>query len=77
MAADDLPGRAGDLAGAVRVGGQRPAELVQHHMVVPPAVILEVVQAGPPPVGPVHHVVRLAAGGRLVTAAGILAALVP
>jgi hypothetical protein len=36
VAADDLPGRAAHLAGPVRVGGQRPAELVQHHVMVPP-----------------------------------------
>ena len=76
MAADDLPAGAGDLAGAVRVHGQRPAQLVQHHVVMPPAVILQIRQAGPAAVGPVHHVVRLAPGGRLVTAAGVLAGLV-
>jgi hypothetical protein len=43
---------------------------------VPPALVLEVVQASVPAVGPVPDVVRLAAGGGLVAAAGVLAALV-
>jgi hypothetical protein len=38
VAADGLAGGASDLAGAVGVGGQDPAHLVQHHVVVPPAV---------------------------------------
>ena len=33
VAADDLPAGAADLAGAVRVHGQDPAQLVQHHVV--------------------------------------------
>ena len=37
VAADDLPAGAADLAGAVRVHGQDPAQLVQHHVVMPPA----------------------------------------
>ena len=77
MAADDLPGRAGDLAGAVGVGGQGPAELVQHDVVVPPAVILVVGEAGAAAVGPVADVVGLAAGRGLVAAAGVPAARVP
>ena len=76
MAADGLPGRAGDLAGAVGVGGQPPAQLVEHHMMMPPAIILEVVQAGPAAVGAVHHVVRFAADRGLVAAARVLASLV-
>jgi hypothetical protein len=72
VAADGLPRRAGDLAGPVWVGGQRPAELVQHHVMVPPAVILEVVQAGAAAVGPVHHVVCLAPGRGLVAAAQLV-----
>jgi hypothetical protein len=77
VAADDLPAGAFDLAGAIGVDGQLPAHLVQHDVVVPPAVVLEVGQAGVPAVGPVHHVVRFAARGGLVAAAGELAALVP
>ena len=72
-----FPVRAGDLAGAVRVGGQGPAQLVQQYVVVPPAVVLEVSEAGAPAVGPVDHVVRLASGGGLIAAAGVLAGLVP
>ena len=34
VAADDLPAGAADLAGAVGIDGQRPAHLVQHHMMV-------------------------------------------
>jgi len=43
---------------------------------VPPTVILQARQAGVPAVGAVHHVVRFAAGGGLVAAAGELAGLV-
>ena len=46
-------------------------------MVVPVAIVLEVGEAGAAAVLPVNHVVRFAAGGGLVTAAGILARLVP
>ena len=72
MAADDLPARASHVAGAVRVNGQRPAHLVEHHVMMPVAVGLKASQAGPAAVGPVHHVVRLAPGGRLVTAPRML-----
>jgi hypothetical protein len=44
---------------------------MQHDVVVPP-VILEIVQAGPPAIIPVHHMVRLAADRGLVAAAGML-----
>jgi len=77
VAVDDLPAGAGDLAGAVRVDGECPAHLVEDHVVMPPAVVFQVGQAGVPAVGPVHHVVRLTPGRRLVTAAGELAPLVP
>jgi hypothetical protein len=50
---------------------------VQHHVVVPPAEVLQPGQAGPAAVGPVHHVVRLAPRRRLAAPAGVLAALVP
>jgi hypothetical protein len=59
------------------VDGELPAHLVQHHVVVPPAVGFQAGQAGPPAVGPVHHVVRLAGRGGLVAAAGEVARLVP
>ena len=72
VAADDLPAGALYLAGAVRVDGELPAHLVQHHVMVPPAVILQARQAGAPAVGAVHHVVRFAAGGGLVAAARML-----
>ena len=49
------------LAGAVGVDGQDPAEFVQDDVVVPPAVVLEVGQAGPAAVLAVDHVVCLAA----------------
>src|SRR5580693_2274514 len=68
---------AGDLAGAVGVDGQGPAEFVQHHVVVPPAVPFEVVQAGVAAVCAVDHVVGFAPGRGLVAAAGVLACLVP
>jgi hypothetical protein len=77
VTADDLSGRADDLAGAVGVGGQRPAELVQHYVMVPPAVILEVGEAGAAAVSAVDHVVRFASGGGLIAAAGVLAGLIP
>ena len=38
VAADDLPARASDLAGPVRINGQFPPHLVQHHVMMPPAV---------------------------------------
>src|SRR5260370_412588 len=77
VAADDLPVEALYLAGAVGVDGQGPAQLVQDHVVVPPAVVLEVGEAGAAAVGAVGDVVGLAAGRRLVTAPGILAGLIP
>jgi hypothetical protein len=49
-----------------------PAHLVQHHVMVPVIVILEIREAGVPAVGPVHHVVRLTARRGLVAAAQIL-----
>ena len=76
-AADDLPAGAGDPACPVRINGQFPAHLVQHHVMVPPTKILQIGQAGPPAVLAVHHVVRLTSGRGLVTAAGELAPLVP
>src|SRR6516225_6716134 len=65
VAADDLPSRASHLAGAVGVDGQRPAHLVQHHVMMPVAVVLKASQAGPPAVGPVHYVVLIAPAGVL------------
>jgi hypothetical protein len=59
------------------VNGELPAHLVEDHVVVPPAVQFQARQAGVPAVLAVHHVVRLARGRGLVTAAGELARLVP
>jgi hypothetical protein len=53
MAADHLPVGALDLAGAVGVDGEGPAEFVQDDVVVPPAIVLEVGQAGVAAVGSV------------------------
>jgi hypothetical protein len=50
---------------------------MEYHVVVPPAIVLQVRQAGPAAVGAVHHVVGFASGDGLVAAAGVLAALVP
>jgi hypothetical protein len=50
---------------------------VQYDVVVEPAPVLEVGEAGGAAVGPVHHVVRFAGVRRLVTAAGEPAPLVP
>ena len=72
MAADDLPAGALHLAGAVRVDGELPAHLVEHHVVVPPTVKFQARQARVPAVLAVHDMVRFAAGGGLVAAAGIL-----
>ena len=69
---DGLAVGAGDLAGAVGVDGQGPAEFVQDDVVVPPAVAFEVVQAGVAAVGAVGDVVGFAAGGGLVAAARML-----
>jgi hypothetical protein len=77
VASDDLPAGTPDLARPVRVDDKRPAHLVEHHVMVPPTVKLQVRQAGVPAVLAVHHVVRLAAGGGLGAAAGELAPLVP
>ena len=67
---------AGDVAGAVGVDGELPAEFVQDDVVVPPAVILEVGQAGGAAVLAVDHVVGFALGRGLITAARVLAVLV-
>src|SRR5260370_16527956 len=72
MAADDRAVRALDLAGAVGVHGQFPAHLVQDHVMVPPAVVLEVGEAGAAAVLPVQHMVRFAARRGLVASAGML-----
>ena len=53
--------------------GHRAAQLVQHDVVVPPAVVLQAGQAGAAAVGPMHHVVRFAARGGLVAAARVQA----
>jgi hypothetical protein len=76
VAADDLPGRAFDLAGPVGVDGQDPAELVQHHVMVPPTVALKVREAGDPAVSPVHHMMRLTPASRLIAPPGVLARLI-
>jgi len=65
------------LAGAVGVDGEGPAQLVEQDVVVPPTIIFEVDEAGGATVGAMVHVVRFAAGGGLITAAGVAAALVP
>jgi hypothetical protein len=72
VAVDDRAVGALDLAGAVGVDGEGPAELVQDHVVVPPAVIFEVGEAGGAAIGPVGDVVGFAAGGGLAAAAGML-----
>jgi hypothetical protein len=77
VAADDLAVGAGDLAGAVGIDGEGPAEFVQDDVVVPPAVVLEVGRAGVAAVFAVDHVVGFAAGRGLIAAAGVLAVLVP
>jgi hypothetical protein len=46
-------------------------------MMVPPAIVFQVGEAGGAAVGPVDDVVRFAPGGGLVAAARMLAALVP
>jgi hypothetical protein len=66
-----------DLAGAVGVGGEGPAEFVQDDVVVPPAVVLEVDQAGAAAVLAVGDVVGFAAAGGLVAAAQTVAATNP
>jgi hypothetical protein len=50
------------LAGAVWEDGQPPADLVQDGVVVKPAAIFEVGEAGATAVGQVLHVVRFTAG---------------
>ncbi len=75
MAADSLAGGAGDLAGAVGVDGELPAFLMQQHVVMPPAPVLKICQAGAAAVLPVPHVVGFTSGGRLVAAAEVAATL--
>jgi len=75
VAADDLAVGALDLAGAVGVDGQGPAEFVQDDVVVPPAVVFEVGEAGVAAVGAVGDVVGFAAGRGLVAAAQMLVML--
>src|SRR5580704_15512978 len=77
VAVDGLAVGAGGLAGAVGVDGEDPAEFVQDDVVVPPAVVLEVGEAGAAALFAVLDVVGFAAGRGLVTAAGELACLVP
>jgi hypothetical protein len=69
---DGLAVGALDLAGAVGVDGQGPAQFMQHDVVVPPAVVLEIGQAGVAAVGAVGDVVGFTAGGGLVAAARML-----
>src|SRR5579872_6663396 len=76
VAVDGFAVGAGDVAGAVGVDGEGPAEVVQDDVVVPPAVVLEVGQAGGAAVFAVGDVVGFALGGGLVAAAGVLAVLV-
>jgi hypothetical protein len=44
-------------------------------MMVPPAIVLQISKADGTAVGAVHHVVRLAPRGRLITAAQLVATL--
>ena len=77
MAADDLAVRAADLAGAVGMNGQFPAEPVQYDMVMPGAVTLEIGEAGGATVSSMPHVVGLAGCPGLIAAAKSLAARWP
>jgi hypothetical protein len=56
--------------------GQLPARLVQQDVMMPPAVVLEVGQAGAAAVFAVCDVVGFAAGRGLIAAARMLASLV-
>src|SRR5579875_3323623 len=76
VAADDLAAGAAGLAGPVGMHDQPPAQPVQQDVVVPVTGVFEPGEAGVAAVAAVHHVVRLAAGGGLVAAAGEPAALV-
>ena len=58
VAADGRAVGAGDVAGAVGVDGEGPAELVQDHVMVPPAPVLQIGQAGRAAVGPVLDMMR-------------------
>ncbi len=57
--------------------GECPSHLVEHNVMMPPAIQFQVRQAGVPAVLAVHHMVRFTAGGGLGAAAGELAPLVP
>jgi hypothetical protein len=72
VAADGLAVGAGDLAGAVGVDVQGPAEFVQDDVMMPPAVIFEVSETGVTAVGDVLDVVGFTGGCGLVTAARML-----
>lgn len=52
--------------------GQGPAQLMQDHVMVPPTVIFEILEAGVAAVGSVLDVVGLTAGRGLVAAARML-----
>jgi hypothetical protein len=69
---DGLAVGAGDLAGAVGVDGQGPAQFVQDDVVVPVTIVFEVGEAGVTAVGAVGDVVGFTAGGGLVAAARML-----
>jgi hypothetical protein len=74
VAADGFAVGAGDLAGAVGVDGEFPAQFVQDDVMVPPTEIFEASEAGVAAVLAVDHMVRFAAGGWLVAAAQTVAA---
>jgi hypothetical protein len=74
---DGLAVEAGDLAGAVGVDGELPAEFVQDDVVMPVAVVLEVGETRGAALFAVGHVVGFALGGGLVTAAQAVAATNP
>ncbi len=76
VAADDLPAGAFHPARPVRVDGELPAHLVEHHVVMPVAVKFQARQARVAAVLAVDDVVGFAAGGGLGAAAGELARLV-
>ena len=75
VASDDLPAGTPHLAGPVRVDGELPAHLMQQDVMMPPAPVFEVSEAGGAAVGAVPHMVRFTAGRGLVAAAHELAAL--
>jgi hypothetical protein len=68
VAVDGFAVWADDLAGAVGMDDEFPAQFVQHDMVMPEAITLQVHQAGRAAVRAADHMMGFTRRGRLITA---------